>query len=291
MGRRARRGSRSHRCVSGRRRQWRSGVDRGSVYVHLRSGTTWSQEAQLTASDGGYGDEFGYSVALDGDTALIGTDGVGSYAFVRNSTAFGPVWTKEGHISTVDGHTVAVSGDTALVEEAASWSGGRHLDEQAALGVYGAAVALVGDTALLGVPSYYDSAFRVVGGAYLFVRAGTIWTRGAIITASDGVEGDDFGTTVALSSAWTLVGAPSKDGPSPFGNPGEGRAYVGSVMTAPDGASCTSGAECTSGFCADGVCCESACSADPNDCLACAGALTGLADGVCGPLPRPPRRP
>ena len=47
-------------------------TDQGSAYVFTRSGTTWTQQAKLTASDGAADDCFGDSVALSGDTALVG---------------------------------------------------------------------------------------------------------------------------------------------------------------------------------------------------------------------------
>ena len=46
--------------------------DAGAAYVFTRSGTSWTQQAELTASDAAADDEFGCSVALSGDTALIG---------------------------------------------------------------------------------------------------------------------------------------------------------------------------------------------------------------------------
>jgi hypothetical protein len=46
--------------------------DQGSAYVFVRSGTTWTQQAQLTAGDGAAYDAFGVSVAIDGDTAIVG---------------------------------------------------------------------------------------------------------------------------------------------------------------------------------------------------------------------------
>jgi len=51
-----------------------NGADSGSAYVFARTGTTWAQEAKLIASDGSDGDIFGWDVALDGDTALIGAE-------------------------------------------------------------------------------------------------------------------------------------------------------------------------------------------------------------------------
>ena len=47
----------------------------GSAYVFTRSGTTWTEQAKLTASDGAWGDLFGNSVAISGDTLLVGAYG------------------------------------------------------------------------------------------------------------------------------------------------------------------------------------------------------------------------
>ena len=102
-------------------------TDQGSAYVFTRSGTTWTQQAKLTASDGAADDYFGYSVALSGDTALVGAywDDVGAnydqgsaYVFTRSGTT----WTQQAKLTASDGaagdhfgHSVALSGDTALV--------------------------------------------------------------------------------------------------------------------------------------------------------------------------------
>jgi hypothetical protein len=67
------------------------GEKSGSAYVFVRSGFTWTEQAKLTASDGGADDRFGWSVSVDGDTALIGawsdndagTDSGSAYVFVR----------------------------------------------------------------------------------------------------------------------------------------------------------------------------------------------------------------
>ena len=48
------------------------GGNAGSAYVFVRSGTTWSEQAKLTASDAADDDSFGYSVAVSGDTAVVG---------------------------------------------------------------------------------------------------------------------------------------------------------------------------------------------------------------------------
>ena len=99
----------------------------GSAYAFVRSGTTWTQQTQLVANNGAANDQFGFSVALDGNTALVGapTDDVGAnqaqgtaYVFVRN----GSFWTQEqqlisgnGSESDTFGNSVALGGGTALV--------------------------------------------------------------------------------------------------------------------------------------------------------------------------------
>ena len=69
-----------------------NGTDSGSVYVFQRSGSSWSQQAKLTASDGAAGDLFGNSIAIDEDTMVVGarrddddgTDSGAAYVFVRS---------------------------------------------------------------------------------------------------------------------------------------------------------------------------------------------------------------
>lgn len=68
-------------------------VNQGSAYVFVKTGTTWTQQAKLTASDGAANDTFGYSVSISGNTIVVGSDvdDVGAnvnqgsaYVFVRN---------------------------------------------------------------------------------------------------------------------------------------------------------------------------------------------------------------
>ncbi len=77
------------------------GLSSGSAYVFVRSGTTWSEQAKLTASD-----FFGFSVAVDGDTAVIGADGDddaggfsgSAYVFVRSGTT----WSEQAKLTASD---------------------------------------------------------------------------------------------------------------------------------------------------------------------------------------------
>ena len=103
-----------------------NGSNSGSAYVYTRSGTTWSQQAKLTASDGAADDWFGTSVAVDGDTAVVGAywdDDNGSksgsaYVYTRSGTT----WSQQNKLTASDGAAddrfggrVAVNGDTAVI--------------------------------------------------------------------------------------------------------------------------------------------------------------------------------
>ena len=61
-------------AVIGASRDDDNGIDSGSAYVYVRSNGVWSEQQKLTASDGAASDEFGYSVSIDGDTAVIGAE-------------------------------------------------------------------------------------------------------------------------------------------------------------------------------------------------------------------------
>ena len=199
------------------------------------------QQVQLTASDGATSDWFGHSVALSGDTALVGaSQRAAAYVFVRSAG----VWTQDAILTptpTPDtawggfGDSVALSGDIALVRALGAAyvfvrSGGVWTQEAelAAEGgeasSFGSAAALSADgqTALVGAPTGGNVA---QGAAYVFGRSAGVWTREALLTAPDGAAGNWFGRSVALSGdgATALIGAPEHD---VGGNPHQGAAYV-----------------------------------------------------------------
>jgi IPT/TIG domain/FG-GAP repeat len=216
---------------------------KGAAWVFTRAGTSWSEQAKLTAGEGGVAD-FGLSVALSGDgtRALIGapasSGGVGAAWVFSSSEAVS--WTQqsklqasgesgEGHF----GYSVALSADagTALVggrgregtvgaawaftSEGAAWSAPESLSpagEGGDLAKFGYSVALSadGDTALVGNPG----AFGSVGGAWLFTRSGTTFGPGEALTATGERGNGRLGTGVALAAdgATGLLGAPSDSG-------------------------------------------------------------------------------
>jgi hypothetical protein len=251
-------------------------MDAGSAYVFTRSGTVWTQQQKLSASDGAADDLFGFYVRLDGDTAIIGaptddtaagTDAGSAYVFTRSGT----VWTQQqkltaadGAASDVFGYSVAISGDTVIVgafnddtpggTDAGSAyvftrSGTLWLQQQkltasdgAAADAFGFSVAISGDTAMVGAYLADTPGVQNAGSAYVFTRTGSVWSQQQKLTASDGVN-DRFGVSVGVSGDTAIVGAYQDDTP---GGVDAGSAYVFTRsgvawsqqqhLTAPDGA-------------------------------------------------------
>jgi hypothetical protein len=194
------------------------GTDAGSAYVFVRSGTSWMEQAKLTASDAATGDRFGVSVSLSGDTAVVGADGddnaggtdAGSaYVFVRSGTS----WMEEAKLTASDPGTC----------------GGPFCTN------FGYSVSLSGDTAVIGDPDD-DAGGGNAGAAYVFVRSGTSWTEQKKLTASDATASDFFGISVSLSGDATLVGAYNDDH---AGGTDAGSAYVCSVSNTYASTYCT----------------------------------------------------
>jgi uncharacterized repeat protein (TIGR01451 family) len=222
-----------------------SGVDAGAAYVFVRSGGAWTLQARITASDGSPGREFGHSVSVSGDTAVIGAPLPGSgvsgkaYVFVRSGTTWTEVQQLTASDATVSrfGYSVAVSGDTAvagafrsggigeIVVFARSGTGWTEqatfvgADEDGFWDGFGSAMSIAGDTILAGAgradgPSGPDS-----GAVRVFQRDGTSWAEQTTLTASDGAAYDEFGASVSLSGDTAVVGAPDAGGAA-------GAAYV-----------------------------------------------------------------
>ena len=240
----------------------------GSAYVYTRDGAgTWTEQDQLTASDGAASDQYGYSVTLsaDGYTAIVGaySDDVGAnvdqgsaYVYTRDGAG---VWTEQDQLTASDGAagdrfgcSVALSanGNTAIVgahydvvtvsnqgsayvytrDGAGAWTQQDRLNPgDAANGdQFGWSVALSadGNTALVGAYSDNVGANSNQGSAYLFTRDGAgVWTEQDQLTASDGAANDQLGSFVALSSDGNtaLVGAFFDDVGA---NSNQGSAYV-----------------------------------------------------------------
>ncbi len=188
-----------------------SAPDSGAVYVFVRSGPAWSQQAYLKASNAAAGDWFGLSVAISGDTIVVGAlqedsaatavngnqadnsaiDSGAAYVFVRNGTT----WTQQAYLKAsnaeagdIFGYNVAISGDTILVATIQ--------EDSAATGVNG---------------NQADNSAASSGAVYVYQRTGAAWAQQAYLKASNTAAGDWFGRSIAISGDTVVVGASEED--------------------------------------------------------------------------------
>ena len=235
------------------------GIDTGSAYVFVRNGSTWSEQAKLTASDGAAGDGFGYSVAISGDTIAVGayadddggTNSGSAYVFTRSGTTWtqqtkltasdATAWDAFGYAVAVTSGTIVVGAHGAPVEEPSNpgaayvftWNESAWVEQQKLTASqpsegeqFGCSLSISGDTLLVGARGRYgDSppyAWFYGSAAYVFTRNESTWTQEAKLTASDAAEWDAFGFSVSLSGDTVVVGAWSSDGAGAY----SGSAYV-----------------------------------------------------------------
>jgi len=161
--------------------------NKGAAYTFTRSGTVWTQQQKLTASDGAANDYFGISVSLSGNWALIGAGGKTTrqgavYAFNYGTTRNGLAWAQVQTLTAADG---------------------------AANDFFGGAVALQADIAVIGASHKTVGGHANQGAAYVFNLLGVTWHPQTELTANDGVALDSLGVAVALSGDTALIGAPA----------------------------------------------------------------------------------
>jgi uncharacterized repeat protein (TIGR01451 family) len=187
-----------------------SAGDSGAAYVFVRSGSSWSQQAYLKASNTGTFDQFGHSVAISGDTVVVG-------AFLEDSNATG-VDGNQGDNSATESGAAYV-----FVRSGSSWSQQAYLkaSNTGTSDRFGWSVAISGDTAVVGafdedsnatgVDGSQADALNDAGAAYVFVRSGSSWSQQAYLKASNTGEEDLFGWSVAVSGDTAVVGAVGED--------------------------------------------------------------------------------
>ena len=188
------------------------------------------EEANLLASDGANRDEFGGSVAVAGDTAVVGAMGA-AYVFRYDGTG----WIQEDKLTDPDGtsgdlfgRSVAVAGDVAVVGassfayifryDGVDWLEEKTLTAPPGAGEFGVSVAVAGDTAVVGAEG--DSLSG--SAAYVFRYNGVDWVEEKKLIASDGTQLGQFGNSVAVAGDVAVVGAAGDT--LPGGSPGA--AYV-----------------------------------------------------------------
>ena len=194
------------------------------------------------------GNKFGYSVAIDGNYAIVGAIDTqnfrgSAYIFKKNNLT----WTQTTELLSANNHSdmamytsfafsVAISGDYAIVgaystgtfasgkvyifkkdNDAETWTEWSVLtpDSDTATYQFGYSVAIDGDYLIVGAPAEDSKK----GAAYIFKNNGSSWTQQEKLTASDGADDDEFGNSVAISGIWAIVGAPDE-------NSKRGAAYI-----------------------------------------------------------------
>jgi FG-GAP repeat len=210
----------------------------GAAYVFVRdTDGMWSQQQKLLANDVAAGDRFGNTVAIEGETVVVGAWGVSTgsaYVFTRAGTT----WFQRIKLLANDatfgdrfGRSVSLGGNTIVI--GATESGGAVPDSGAAYvftGVgafwsqqakliagdgadndkFGTSVAVSGDTVVVGA-FWDDDAGTDSGSAYVFMRSGTTWAEQQKLTAGDAAADDEFGNSVAVSGDTVVVGAHKHD--------------------------------------------------------------------------------
>jgi hypothetical protein len=225
----------------------------GAAYVFVKPKSGWhdmSQSANLIASDQQSFASLGASVAISGNTIVVGAPGQGVggaiYVFVKPKSGWGKMTqTAELTVSTAAnndglGGAVSINVDTIVggASGATANTGAAYIFLRPASGwittstfnaeltssdsqlgdSFGLSLITDGSTAVVGAPS----ALGNQGSAYVFSKPATGWTTtsapNARLTASDGVSGDRFGSSMAVAVSTAMVGAPS--------NSPSGAAYV-----------------------------------------------------------------
>ena len=168
-----------------------TGEDEGAAYVFKRAGEDWVETGKLTAADAADGDNFGVSVGVDADVAIVGAfldnrggvDQGAAYIFQRS----GEDWTEMDKLTApVPQHDV----------------------------LFGVSVGVSGKFAVVGAifENHTDDFFKTdEGAAYLFERSGDDWLEVERLTTRYPADSDHFGSSVAIRDGFVVVGAPGVD--------------------------------------------------------------------------------
>jgi len=236
----------------------------GAVYVFTKSGSSWIEEQKLVADDGAAFDNFGLSVAHDGQTILAGApaaqiDGKFGQGAVYRFARINGVWTQvqklladDGAAGDSFGQSLAMNQRVALVGAYNAnvngnpgagavyifdRSGGLlvqtqklNADDGSSFANFGNAVALAGHRALIAADVSTVDGHTSAGKAYLFLWTGATWSLTQTFTASDGTMDDFFGAAIALEPGTTLIATPH---PTINGNTWQGAAYFDSNRAGP----------------------------------------------------------
>jgi hypothetical protein len=162
-----------------------SNTDQGAVVIFHRVNGTWVQQARILAADGAVNDQFGFSVSIDSNYAVVGAykkDGIGTdtgrgaaYVFVRTGNA----WTQQAKLQAADG---------------------------AANDHFAYSVGISGGNIIAGTPDDNLGANADQGSIYFFSRNGVLWQQDIRLTLSGAFN--HLGYSVAINGIYAIAGAP-----------------------------------------------------------------------------------
>ncbi len=183
----------------------------GAAYVFTRSGSIWSHQAYLKASNTAAQDQFGASVTISGDTIVVGAPGEDSNATGINGN--------QGDNSTGSSGAAYV-----FIRTGTTWTQQVYLkaSNTGLVDLFGQTCSLSGDTLVIGAPKEDSSATGVggdqgsnstsrSGAAYVFARSGSTWSQEAYLKAPHTEIDDEFGSAVSVSGDSLVVGTPWED--------------------------------------------------------------------------------
>lgn len=204
----------------------------GAVFVFRRQAGAWVQEAEvLSTLVFGSGNQFGWSVALEGDVLVVGS---GNEAWVEVFRRTGGSWVHEQTLDDPDsdyvdkfGRSVALAGDHLLVGDITSqgagagqvhayrWDGLQWAFHETFIGPegspdngsFGTVLSLDGDDLMVGAP--LDEG---VGSVWTFSWSGTTWEAGPRLLDAGGEAGDHFGDALDRDGDLLVVGASHANG-------------------------------------------------------------------------------
>lgn len=194
-----------------------SRTDSGAVYVFTRSDGIWSQQAYLKAANSGHYDEFGHSVAIDGDLLVIGAPHEDSDTDIING-------------NTQDNTALNSGAAYVFSRSQGQWQQKAFLkaSNSESNDLFGTSVSVSENLILVGSPNELNNSFINSGGVFIFKSLNNEWVQEANLMASNSEMHDKFGQSVSISEQTAVIGAPLKNS-NPINEPAAirtGAAYI-----------------------------------------------------------------
>lgn len=273
----------------------------GQVFEFTRSGTTWSEVARLVPPAfpvPRVDDCFGWRLSCDDTCSRVIVGAPTCPSYVGTNSGRGVIFARSGGVLTSE-HTIdpgSVGGSRRV------WASDVAMSGDGSVAAYGARNYHCGDclgadlrvltrsgaiwtARSLPTPTGSCGTFGI-GAAPAINRDGSVIVAGSLSTANVFVRTAP-GATSWTADACSVVGGGAGDLPVAVSRDAT-RAAIGTgtnayvfALRAPQGAACTIDSQCATGFCTDGVCCESACGNGATDCQSCLSAATGAVTGLC----------